>query len=136
MDPNTVADEIRSNSKFFPYFENAIGAIDGSHIPISVGLANQGKYRNRKKFISQNVLAVCNFDFTFSFLVAGWEGSATDSRVLNESLSKGLLSVPPGKYYVADAGYALTTQFITPYRNVRYHLKEWGRGNERYLCLT
>ncbi|KAL5716934.1 hypothetical protein ACHQM5_010036 [Ranunculus cassubicifolius] len=32
-----------------------------------------------------------------------------------------------GKYYLADAGYANVTGFLTPYRSVQYHLKdiEW-----------
>ncbi|XP_026451601.1 putative Peroxidase 48 [Papaver somniferum] len=32
------------------------------------------------------------------------------------------------KFYLADAGFANMPQFITPYRGVRYHLKEFG-GN-------
>ncbi|KAI3834534.1 hypothetical protein MKW92_015110, partial [Papaver armeniacum] len=32
------------------------------------------------------------------------------------------------KYYLGDAGFSLTPSFITPYRGVRYHLKEYG-GN-------
>ena len=36
-----------------------------------------------------------------------------------------------GKFYLADAGYALSRLTLTPYRGVRYHLKEWGRGNQR-----
>ncbi|KAI3882809.1 hypothetical protein MKX03_020809, partial [Papaver bracteatum] len=32
------------------------------------------------------------------------------------------------KFYLADAGFANIPQFITPYRGVRYHLKEFG-GN-------
>lgn len=30
-----------------------------------------------------------------------------------------------GKYYLADAGYMLTPSFLTPYRGMRYHLKEY-----------
>jgi hypothetical protein len=74
----------------------------------------------------------------FAYILAGWEGSAADSRVLYDALSKDFV-VPTGKYYLADAGtvypseswftigYALSTQFLTPYRGVRYHLKEWAQ---------
>ena len=31
-----------------------------------------------------------------------------------------------GKYYLADAGYGIRIGCITPYRGVRYHLKEFG----------
>ncbi|XP_019055946.1 PREDICTED: uncharacterized protein LOC104613038 [Nelumbo nucifera] len=36
------------------------------------------------------------------------------------------LHVPQGKYYLVNAGFALKSGFLTPYRSTRYHLKEWG----------
>lgn len=35
-----------------------------------------------------------------------------------------------GNYYLCDSGYASSEGFLTPYRSVRYHLKEWGPENE------
>lgn len=35
-----------------------------------------------------------------------------------------------GKYYLADAGYAPRKGFLPPFRQTRYHLREW-RGNNR-----
>ena len=32
-----------------------------------------------------------------------------------------------GKYYLGDAGFMFKAQVITPYRGVRYHLKEYSR---------
>ena len=32
-----------------------------------------------------------------------------------------------GKYYLGDAGFMLKPQILTPYRGVRYHLKEYSR---------
>ena len=32
---------------------------------------------------------------------------------------------------MCDNGYANSEGFLTPYKNVRYHLKEWGDGNQR-----
>lgn len=32
-------------------------------------------------------------------------------------------------YYLCDNGYTNCDGFLAPYRNVRYHLKEWGTGN-------
>ncbi|KAL0421085.1 UNVERIFIED_CONTAM: hypothetical protein Slati_3131400 [Sesamum latifolium] len=34
----------------------------------------------------------------------------------------------PRKYYLCDNGYANGEGILTPYRGVRYHLKEWDRG--------
>jgi hypothetical protein len=31
-----------------------------------------------------------------------------------------------GKYYLVDVGYGAKPGFLPPFRNVRYHLNEWG----------
>lgn len=36
-----------------------------------------------------------------------------------------------GTYYLCDNGYANSEGFLTPYRGVRYHLKEWGCESQR-----
>lgn len=54
-------------------------------------------YRNRHGFQSQNVLAACNFDLEFIYVLSGWEGSAHDSKLLNDALSRrNGLEVPQG----------------------------------------
>ena len=121
---------ISTSHKYTPYFDNCIGAVDGTHIPAVIPVDEQKPFRNRKKFLSQNVLAAANFDQTFSYVLAGWEGSAHDSRVFRDAKTKGL-PIFPGKYYLGDAGYALSWQVLTPLRGVRYHLKEFGPLNQR-----
>ncbi|XP_026399247.1 uncharacterized protein LOC113295110 [Papaver somniferum] len=121
--------EILENPRFYPYFKDCIGSIDGTQIPAMVGLDEQVPFWCRKGFISQNVLVACSFDLQFQYVLAGWEGSATDSRILDSALTRcDRLIVPEGKFYLADAGFANMPQFITPYHGVRYHLKEFG-GN-------
>ena len=34
-------------------------------------------------------------------------------------------------FFLVDAGYANTTQFLAPYRGTRYHLQEQGRANQK-----
>ncbi|KAL0418967.1 UNVERIFIED_CONTAM: hypothetical protein Sradi_1310200 [Sesamum radiatum] len=41
---------------------------------------------------------------------------------------KGGLRVPAGHYNLCDNGYANEEGFLTPYRGVCYHLREWDRG--------
>ena len=43
-------------------------------------------------------------------MLSGWEGSTSDSRVLNSALENTIdrLEVPNGKYYLVDLG------FLTP----------------------
>jgi hypothetical protein len=65
---------------------------------MSIPLGLQPKYQNKKGFLSQNVLAVCNFDMEFVYILAEWEGSAHDARVLaNATAFKGF-TTPTRKY--------------------------------------
>ncbi|KAK1310615.1 hypothetical protein QJS10_CPA08g01325 [Acorus calamus] len=112
---------------------NVVGAIDGTHVPALVNKTKQTRYKNRKGWISQNVMAACSFDLQFQYVAAGWEGSAGDMKVLRWALHRGGFSVPEGKYYLIDSGYANTHQFVTPYRGNRYHLSEFeNQRNKRY----
>ncbi|KAK5832757.1 hypothetical protein PVK06_016560 [Gossypium arboreum] len=59
--------------------------------------------------------------------LAGWEGSAHDSRILSDALSRPRgLRISEGKYYLADVGYGIRNGYITLYHGVRYHLKEFS----------
>ncbi|XP_078157475.1 uncharacterized protein LOC144553254 [Carex rostrata] len=107
-------------------FQKCVGAIDGTHMHVKVGGDDARIYRSRKQFPTQNVLVAYTFDLKFTYVLAGWEGSTHDSRILEDALNRvDRLMIPRGKYYLADAGYMLTSSFITPYRGTRYHLKEY-----------
>jgi hypothetical protein len=80
-----LATRIFDDLKYYLYFDNCLGALDGTHISIHVPLEEQLRYRNRKGTLSQNVLAVCDFDMQFVFVLPGWEGSAHDGRVLSNA---------------------------------------------------
>ncbi|OAY66795.1 hypothetical protein ACMD2_20249 [Ananas comosus] len=75
LPPNNtmVHTRIRDNLNFHP-FKNAIGAIDGTHIPVIVPRSDQPRFRCRKGFTSQNMMAAVSFDHTFFFVCTGWEG--------------------------------------------------------------
>jgi len=62
-----------------------VGAIDGTYVPANVPVEIQGKFRGRKEGTTQNVIT---FDLKFIYVLAGWEGSAHDSRVLGDALSR------------------------------------------------
>ncbi|XP_041998246.1 uncharacterized protein LOC121748097 [Salvia splendens] len=64
-------------------------------------------------------------------MLPGWEGSAGDLRILRDAISRPLgLKVPKDCYYLCDNNYANSEGFITSYKGVRYHLKEWGHGTQ------
>ncbi|KAK5810983.1 hypothetical protein PVK06_026300 [Gossypium arboreum] len=119
--------EIRNNPRFYPYFKDCIRALDGTHVRASVPLSIQGRFRSHKGGTTQNVLAAITFNLKFSYVLAGWEGSAHDSRILSDEISRPRgLRIPEGKYYLADVGYGIPNGYITPYHGVRYHLKEFS----------
>lgn len=78
-DASTLAsDHIMDNSKFATYFSNCMGALDGTHIDMHLSAIDQ-------QGLSQNVLAVCNFEMEFTYILPGWEGSTHDVRVLQDA---------------------------------------------------
>jgi hypothetical protein len=82
--------------RFWPHFKGAIGAIDGTHVKVVVPTDETVNYTNRHGDTSQNVLAICDFDMRFTFVVAGWAGSAHDTRILNHALANfDSFPVPP-----------------------------------------
>nr|KYP59498.1 Putative nuclease HARBI1 [Cajanus cajan] len=123
---------IQNNSRFYPYFKDCLGAIDGTHVRVKVPRSDAARFRGRK-----NVFAACDFDMKFTYVLGGWEGTASDSRILKDALSRqDPLIIPQGKYYSGDARFMLKRQILTPYRGVRYHLKEYsqrGPQNPREL---
>ncbi|WCJ40894.1 hypothetical protein M5689_021793 [Euphorbia peplus] len=123
---NSIPEKIRESTRFFPYFKDCIG----THIPAMVSGRDTSSYRNRHGTISQNVLAACNFDLEFIYVLSGWEGSAHDSKVLSDAISRNNgLKVPQGKYFLVDCGFPNRLQFLAPFRGVRYHLQDFhGQG--------
>jgi len=74
-----------------------VGAIDDTHVPVNVPVEIQGKFRGRKEETTQNILAAITFDLKFIYVLAGWEGSVHDSRVLGDVLSRpNGLKIPEG----------------------------------------
>ncbi|XP_021614892.1 uncharacterized protein LOC110616725 [Manihot esculenta] len=121
--------EILGDPRFYPYFKDCVGAVDGIHIPVMVGVDEQGPFRNKNGLLSQNVLAACSFDLKFHYVLAGWEGSASDLRVLNSALTRrNKLQVPEGKYYILDSKYANMPGFIGPYNGIPHHPNEYASG--------
>ncbi|XP_052301055.1 uncharacterized protein LOC102614193 isoform X2 [Citrus sinensis] len=109
--PQTTPPEILCSHRFYPYFKDCIGVIDGMHIPAHVPAKEQSQFRNKK----------------------GWEGSVADSRVLRAVLDdpdQNFPHIPEGNYYLVDMDYTNTEGFIAPYVGIRYHLHEYRGANK------
>jgi len=104
------------------------------------------------------VLAVCDFDMRFTFILVGWPGSVHDMRVFNDALEKfgDKFPHPPlgmygllhffivfvivfvmlltqvlccvDKFYLVDSGYANRSGFLALYRGTKYHVPKWREG--------
>lgn len=129
MSPYRVQPRIERASRYY-WFRDCIGAVDCSHIDLHVPSELHAAYRNRKGNITQNIFASCNFDMTFSFCLAGGEGSASDNRVYDWAMDNGF-HIPPGKFMLADQGFEDCPSLMTPYPGQRYHLREWGSDSNR-----
>ncbi|XP_004964672.1 uncharacterized protein LOC101786969 [Setaria italica] len=126
----TVHPRLR-NPRFAPYFNNCIGAIDGTHIPVVVPNDKVVQHTGRHGYTSQNVLAICDFDMRFTFAVTGWPGSVHDMRVFSDALNKygdKFPHPPAGKFYLVDSGYANRPGYLAPYKGTKYHLPEFRSG--------
>ncbi|XP_072146428.1 protein ALP1-like [Setaria viridis] len=126
--PSTVVHpKIVGSHRWNPYFKDCIGAIDGTHVLARVPRSIRAAFLGRKHTTTQNVLAAVDFDLRFTYILAGWEGSAHDALILNDALEReDGLRVPPSKFYLVDAGYVVRPGFLPPYRATRYHLREFG----------
>ncbi|CAL5340926.1 unnamed protein product [Camellia sinensis] len=111
------------------WFQNCLGALDGTYVRVLAPAVDKARYRSRKGEIATNVLGVCSHDMQFIYVLPGWEGSASDSRVIRDAISRpNGLRVPTGSYYLVDAGYTNGDGFLAPYRGQRYHLSTWREG--------
>ena len=83
--------------KILDAMQDCIGAIDGTHVYAKVPAKLQAAFRGRKNAPTQNVLAAVNFDLKFTYILAGWEGSAHDATILADALQRhDGLRVAPG----------------------------------------
>ncbi|XP_020399934.2 protein ALP1-like [Zea mays] len=126
----TTHPKITGSYRWNPYLKDCIGAIDGTHVLARVPRHMQQAFRGRKTNPTQNVMVAVDFDLKFTYVLAGWEGSAHDALILADAIERDDgFTVPQGKFYLVDAGYACRTGFLPPFRGVRYHLSEFGSRN-------
>lgn len=131
-DDDPIHPSIHNNHKFYPFFEDAIGAIDGTHIACAPSAEDRDASCNHKGFMSQNCLVCCDFDMNFTYVLSGWEGSVADASLYHDAWLSNF-AIPTGKYYLADAGFPCCLELLVPYRGQRYHLAEWGCARTWYF---
>jgi hypothetical protein len=117
--------------------EGVIGAVDGTHIPISAPHHEHADYINRKGFHSLNFQAVCDHTLCFTDVFAGYPGKVHDARVyrnspLYESVTGegGQLTFPDNSYILGDGAYPIHPRLLTPFRDTGRLTAEQSRYNK------
>jgi len=82
-------------STYAPFFDGCIGALDVTHIKVSVNKEAKLDYINRKGDVTINVCAIVNMDMCFTFVGAGMAGSVHDMAVLRECWRQPTFPHPP-----------------------------------------
>ncbi|TYK14580.1 retrotransposon protein [Cucumis melo var. makuwa] len=80
---------VRSGETVSRHFNiNCLGALDGTYIKVNVLAGDRPTFRTRKGDITTNVLGVCDTKGDFVYVLASWEGSAADSQILRDAISR------------------------------------------------
>jgi hypothetical protein len=97
-----VPSKIRDDERYWPYFNDCIGAIDGTYVPVTISPSKQISYIGRKGSPTQNVIDVCDFHMHFTFVWAGREGIAHNTCIFLEAIRKKKLRFlhPPRGFYL------------------------------------
>ncbi|XP_042974179.1 uncharacterized protein LOC122305681 [Carya illinoinensis] len=78
--------------------------------------------------LAQNVLCVCDFNMKFTFVYAGWEGTAHDARIFIDALRRPENNFP---WPQDDSTFPCTEGYMPLYPRVRYHRSE-RHGNRTF----
>ena len=130
-----VNEKFKPNEHAFSWpLRQAAIAFDGTFFHQKVAKEQQNAYRDRHHHTSLNTLLCCTYNQFVTFCYAGSEGSNCDSGVLEtvrddffNSLST-VIEVHGERVatlFLGDAIYGLSERIMTPFRGIRYHLKEW-----------
>ena len=109
-----------------------MGAIDGTHVHATVPAEMVAPFYGRKPYPTQNVLAVVDFDLRFTYVLAGWEGSAHDLTVLRDALQRpNGLRVPQGTTRLLPSTFTSLICVFTFMRSLTFSVVTLGKF---YLC--
>ncbi|XP_066981076.1 uncharacterized protein [Macrobrachium rosenbergii] len=79
-------EEVTKGFEKYANFPNCIGAIDGKHIRLVQPRGSGSLYYNYKSFFSTVLLAVCDANYSFTYVNIGAYGKSGDSAIFTHSL--------------------------------------------------
>ena len=122
---------IQNDPKFYPYFEHAVGAIDGSHMGCCPSAEDQDAAHDWRGLFIQNALAAYTIEnFAFSMSLVDMKDLLQMLICMNQYMYlTSVCQLAAGKYCLADAGFGSCDALLVPYHGALYHSKEWGRAD-------
>ncbi|XP_022889066.1 uncharacterized protein LOC111404502 [Olea europaea var. sylvestris] len=102
-----------------PLFQDCIGAIDGTHVRAMLPRHERVNFIGRKGIPTQNLLAACDFNLCFTFVLVGYTGNMHDARILAHAIYSPEIEFPQpatGKYYLVDFDFAHRPGYMAPYK--------------------
>ncbi|KAL2506027.1 putative harbinger transposase-derived nuclease [Abeliophyllum distichum] len=129
-DYNDSPPDHRPSPTRHPYFQDCIGAIDGTHVKTVLPASERLQFIGRKGYPSQIVLAACDFNMCFMFVLPGTTGNVHDNRILARAIHSADINFSEpanGKYYLVDLGFVHRPGYMAPYKgpDIRYHFQEF-----------
>ena len=114
-------------------FPNAVGAIDGTYIPITGPSAFRESYICRKGFPAMHLQAVCGPDLKFLDVFCAYPGSVHDARVYRNSPLYEVVQDLPSKFHLlGDSAYPISKNLMTPFRDNGHLTLEEKRYNSAH----
>jgi hypothetical protein len=83
---HTVHKRIAEDRRAYPHFKDCIGALDGTHVRVSLHPNEQVRYIGKTGIPTQNILAISDFDMRFTYVSVGQPGSMHDTSVLYNAI--------------------------------------------------
>lgn len=118
-------------------FPHAIGALDGTLIPIIKPKHHGDEYVCRKGYAAFNVQATCNGASKFTSVDCSWAGTVHDARVWRNSIvCRKITENNRGALLLADEGYPLTPWLMVLYRNPTTTVEQaYNQLHKKERCL-
>jgi hypothetical protein len=109
--PRSREDLVATKQGFYRIAQlpNTVGAVDGTLMPIATPKQEEHLYVSRKGFHCLNILAVCDSDMKFTYVVAKYPGASNDAFIwancsLNEQFQDH--DIESG-WLIGDSGYVV-----------------------------
>ncbi|KAL8535761.1 hypothetical protein ACS0TY_011414 [Phlomoides rotata] len=84
--PTLVDDDCTHPS--WKHFKGCLSALDDTLIDVTVPEVNKARYHTHKGNVSVNVLVAYDRGMHFTYMLAAWEGSVTDARILRDAVAR------------------------------------------------